>query len=187
MVTVSSETAGRVARGGEGCAERSAWAHAGHWQRTLAARRADKQNTCFTAGASSRNFETCGNHNFGNNFTPWTLARAKERNPEICHASWLPSAFFCDVPPAHSVGVRKDTPQASPSGEYLFTRSKLGHPKEDCILDGAAKRAIPGWDKTPRFFLGRKAVLTGAPRGNQSSPVKLLKDAQRLVRVSYGF
>src|SRR5277367_3504282 len=129
-MTVSSGVVGWVtARGGDGCAGRSACAQDEHWQRTLAARRADKQNTCFTAGASSRNFETCGNHNFGNNSTPWTLARAKERNPEICHAFWLPSALFCDVPPAHCVGVRKDTLPASPSGEYLFTRSKPARPK----------------------------------------------------------
>ena len=39
---------------------------AGHWQKTpVARRRADKQITGFTADASSRNFETCGNYDFG--------------------------------------------------------------------------------------------------------------------------
>ena len=43
---------------------------AGHWQKTpVARRRADKQITGFTADASSRNFETCGNYDFGFNFT----------------------------------------------------------------------------------------------------------------------
>jgi hypothetical protein len=35
----------------------------------VARRRADKQITGFTADASSRNFETCGNYDFGFNFT----------------------------------------------------------------------------------------------------------------------
>jgi hypothetical protein len=39
---------------------------AGHWQKVpVARRRADKQITGFTADASSRNFETCGNYDFG--------------------------------------------------------------------------------------------------------------------------
>ena len=43
---------------------------AGHWQKTpVARRRADKQITGFTADASSINFETCGNYDFGFNFT----------------------------------------------------------------------------------------------------------------------
>ena len=43
---------------------------AGHWLKTpVARRRADKQITGFTADASSRNFETCGNYDFGFNFT----------------------------------------------------------------------------------------------------------------------
>ena len=43
---------------------------AGHWQKVpVARRRADKQITGFTADASSRNFETCGNYDFGFNFT----------------------------------------------------------------------------------------------------------------------
>jgi hypothetical protein len=150
MMTVSSGEAGWVmTRDGDGGAGRSAWAQAGHWQRTLAARRADKQNTCFTAGASSRNFETCGNHNFGNNFTPWTLARAKERNPEIWHAFRLPSALFCDVPPAHSVGVRKDTLPARPSGEYLFTRSKLGRSKGGLLPVWCRQRGLCRQNGTP--------------------------------------
>ena len=42
----------------------------GHWLKTpVARRRADKQITGFTADASSRNFETCGNYDFGFNFT----------------------------------------------------------------------------------------------------------------------
>jgi len=36
-----------------------------HWENKPAARRADKQITGFTADASSRNFETCGKHDFG--------------------------------------------------------------------------------------------------------------------------
>jgi hypothetical protein len=30
--------------------------------------------------------------------------------------------------------VKKDTPPASPRGEYLFTGSKQRDPKEDCIM-----------------------------------------------------
>jgi hypothetical protein len=42
----------------------------GQWQKVpVARRRADKQITGFTADASSRNFETCGNYDFGFNFT----------------------------------------------------------------------------------------------------------------------
>ena len=38
----------------------------GHWPKTpVARRRADKQITGFTADASSRNFETCGNYDLG--------------------------------------------------------------------------------------------------------------------------
>ncbi len=157
MVTVSSGVAWWVTVwDGEGFAGRSAWAQDEHWQRTLAARRTDKQNTCFTAGASSRNFETCGNHNFGNNFTPWTLARAKERNPEICHTFWLPSTLFCDVPPAHNVGVRKDTLPARSSGEYLFTRSKPGRPKRGLHPQWCRQRGLCQHSGTP----------TRTPRGN---------------------
>jgi len=161
-MTVSSGVVGwATARGDDGCAGRSACAHDEHWQRTLAARRADKQNTCFTAGASSRNFETCGNHNFENNSTPWTLARAKERNPEICHAFWLPSALFCDVPPAHSVGVRKDTLPASPSGEYLFTQSKPGRPKRGLHPQWCRQKGV--WP-AKRYPLGRPVVTTWSPK-----------------------
>ena len=112
-------------------------------------------------GASSRNFETCGNHNFGNNSTPWTLARAKERNPEICHAFWLPSALFCDVPPAHSVGVRKDTLPASPSGEYLFTQSKPGRPKRGLHPQWCRQKGV--WP-AKRYPLGRPVVTTWSPK-----------------------
>lgn len=40
-----------------------------HWQVMPTARRADKQITGFTADASWRNFETCGNYDFGRNIT----------------------------------------------------------------------------------------------------------------------
>jgi hypothetical protein len=36
-----------------------------HWENKPAARRADKQITGFTADASSRNFATCSNYEFG--------------------------------------------------------------------------------------------------------------------------
>jgi hypothetical protein len=57
-------------REGFGRAALSACAQLGeHWQKRLAATKADKQITGFTADASSRNFETCGNHDFGCKFT----------------------------------------------------------------------------------------------------------------------
>ena len=40
-----------------------------HWQEKPTARRTDKQITGFTADASSRNFKTCGNYDFGCNIT----------------------------------------------------------------------------------------------------------------------
>jgi hypothetical protein len=98
---------------------RERWRQEERTNRILASRRAPLQETSRLAATTILEIT----------LHPGTLARAKERNSEICHDFWLPSALFCDVPPAHSVGVRKDTPPARPSGEYLFTRSKRGRPK----------------------------------------------------------